>query len=92
MFTVEANLVGAVEDILVEDLVASLAEAAGDSLVVVAANLAAVAEANPAEAAANLAVAVVPSPVGAAANLAEAVANLVADHRIAAGHRCHLRD
>ena len=85
MFTVEANLVGAVEDILVEDLVASLAEAAGDSLVVVAANLAAVAEANPAEAAANLVVAVVPSPVGAAANL-------VADHRIAAGHRCHLRD
>lgn len=77
MFTVEANLVGAVEDILVEDLVASLAEAAGDSLVVVAA---------------NLVVAVVPSPVGAAANLAEAVANLVADHRIAAGHRCHLRD
>ena len=84
MFTVEANLVGAVEDILVEDLVASLAEAAGDSLVVVAANLV--------EAAANLVVAVVPSPVVAAANLAEAVANLVADHRIAAGHRCHLRD
>ena len=50
MFTVEANLVGAVEDILARDLVASLAEAAGDSLV---------------EVAASLVVAVVPSPVGA---------------------------